>query len=134
MKLILDCVPFQIIIVYLHIWIPACPLYYYWGSPINCVHASFLIMLEFEFVKMFVFSHVHHIVFYWKITLCTNSCHISLGGGPQECYTEAHTCITIFYKYEINRQTQTEILFLWQEFKFRANLTISSIFYHSLTE
>ncbi len=30
-------------------------------------------------------------------------------GGPQACYTDAHTCITIFYKYKINLQTQSEI-------------------------
>ncbi len=44
MKLFLDWVPFQIVIVYLYIWTPACPLYYYWEPPINYEHASFLIM------------------------------------------------------------------------------------------
>ncbi len=60
---------------------------------------------------MFVFSDVNEIAYYCEIrqTLCKNSCHICLVEGPQECYTEAHTYITIFYKYKINLQTQSEI-------------------------
>ncbi len=44
-----------------------------------------------------------------KSDLFKNSCHICLVGGPQECYTEDHACISIFYKYKINLQTQSEI-------------------------